>query len=491
MPGNIFSCWIGKEKARLLLFILAAGVFIFASSQQTALLAAVALLLAVAINLNFNFFLYFLLVVVPITRFPVITEHVEIIQYLLFSSVLIFWAAKKNFNDLCRFKKEPLSIFFISFFSLMALNLIFSANTFLTGKAFLTHFIAFGYFYLFLDFFKDRRYLRKASYVLIFMGTAVALLAILQYLVVRYKIFTGLERFILPYNQRHYLILEARQISDLLGYRSVGTFYHPNLLGVYLSMALPLVFSYAFLFKNKLKKIFFIASSLIILGGIFCSNSRGAFLSIMVSFAFLAVIFWKRISKPLLLLFLAVVAVIIYLFRDAIIYYFRLEDILSYRNFIWTNTLDMISQKPFIGWGLGTFHQVYTNSYGLTSLVDFQNTLRDIVVTGSAQWLQGFHAHNVFLNYAAEMGVFAPVLIVLFYALYLKRAFSIFRSRKSLNIIDYILIMASVSVMLGSFVHGFFEATTNFYDFSIAISFVFIASIGASLASHYESKPYA
>jgi hypothetical protein len=75
------------------------------------------------------------------------------------------------------------------------------------------------------------------------------------------------------------------------------------------------------------------------------------------------------------------------------------DDSISSRLALWRATLEMIRERPLLGWGYGTFYLVYPQ-YRLFA---------DAVSGGKA-------AHNDLLQLWSEMGVFAVVLLLLFYA---------------------------------------------------------------------------
>jgi O-antigen ligase/Flp pilus assembly protein TadD len=80
---------------------------------------------------------------------------------------------------------------------------------------------------------------------------------------------------------------------------------------------------------------------------------------------------------------------------------------ISGRRIIYRNTLEIIAQRPLLGWGASAFPLVYPQ-------FTQQNEQRELA----------FHAHNLFLQYAAEAGVFAALIFVAMVAFTLKRAWS-------------------------------------------------------------------
>ena len=86
--------------------------------------------------------------------------------------------------------------------------------------------------------------------------------------------------------------------------------------------------------------------------------------------------------------------------------------------------------------------------------------------------------HNLFLNYAAEMGFVAPLLILLFFLFYIKDFLFIWNKKVAIGTFDYGIIMGSTAMLLGNFVHSFFDTATNFFNFATAFPFILITSMG-------------
>jgi hypothetical protein len=351
-----------------------------------------------------------------------------------------------------------------------------------------SHTVLFALFYLLCDFFKDRDFLIRTIRVFFLTGIIVAFIAIIQYITVQYEMFLRIGQIFLPETHRYGMLFRSSDLYKIIGYRSVGTFYHPNLLGLYLSMVLPLIVVFVLTVKNVKLKIILWTSMLTIVCGMVCSGSRGAFLSSCVSILFIIIFLWDRISKWEISIF-AVMPILIGLrFYEKIIYYLRLEGVLSYRDLIWNNTIRLIGLHPFFGIGLGGFHKTYLLRYGFPSIVDFQNTINAIALTGSSEWMLGFHAHNLFLNYAAELGLFIIPVLIFYYFIFFKEFLISFKARRHIDPNDFVVIVGCIAVIAGNLVYGFFEAATNFYNFSIGLAFILISSIGISLMLSNKAK---
>ena len=103
---------------------------------------------------------------------------------------------------------------------------------------------------------------------------------------------------------------------------------------------------------------------------------------------------WPLIKRMLQASFLLITIVFIYIGVDASIERFQSEGILQgNRPQYWRNTTRIIGDFPMFGTGLGTFISAYpayenTGTYGLL-----------------------YHAHNDYLEYTAELGLFGSVFL--------------------------------------------------------------------------------
>ncbi len=480
-----------KELFQIILFSAVCIATILYFSWEILLFSSIFLLAIVSVNLDLELALAVLIFAIPVTRFPVISEYVEILKLAFSMGILIVWFMKKNIAELSRIKNNPLTVFFALFLALMSVNLFFSIDKRISMLMILSHTVLFFYFYLFCEVFRNEEFLFKTVFIFIATAIVISLIAIMQYLTVQYNMFPGIGQLFLPFTHRYGKIFGTTDLFKVIGYRSVGTFYHPNLLGLYISIVLPVALALSLGLKDIKIRIPLFIGVLIMIAGMFCSGSRGAFLSLGVSVIFIILFLWKEISKWEVGILIAIPLALVARFHALIIYYLRLDDILSYRDLIWDNTIRLISMHPFSGIGLGVFHKAYMLSYGFPSLIDFQNTLKDIAITGSSDWLQGFHAHNLFLNYAAEMGVFVIPLLGLFYLIMFKQFIEVLKKRDSISRHDFISIVGSVAGVAGNLVYSFFEAATNFYNFSIGLAFMLVSGMGISLIISVRQRMHA
>ncbi len=203
-----------------------------------------------------------------------------------------------------------------------------------------------------------------------------------------------------------------------------GTFVNRNHLSGYLEMILPVsvgliiarigIFNWSGLrLKEKLMLISERGLSWIILMSlgivsmamaIIFSESRSGIFILVFSFillAGLASLYYQRENKEkkkiknyLKILFLVILIFSFYLGIEATIARFSLDRLLhENRPVVWGNTIEMFSDFPFFGSGLGTFGFVYP------------------AYEESRLFVKYSHAHNDYLEYLAETGIIGSILL--------------------------------------------------------------------------------
>ncbi|WP_196603213.1 O-antigen ligase family protein [Pectinatus haikarae] len=171
--------------------------------------------------------------------------------------------------------------------------------------------------------------------------------------------------------------------------RVFSTWENPNILAGYLNMVMAIAFG-IFIYTDEKKArliigVFFILA-VIILG---FTYARGACLSIVAVIAAYGIFCKKKIILPLV----AVLAVLMYLdtaLFDRMTSVFTTIDTSSeLRLALWESTVEMVLDHPLLGIGWGAYYFVYP-SY-------------DFYMQGN--FIKIVHAHNMYLNIAAETGI--------------------------------------------------------------------------------------
>jgi len=97
----------------------------------------------------------------------------------------------------------------------------------------------------------------------------------------------------------------------------------------------------------------------------------------------------------LAVVFILILFIALYVGIDANLERFALDNLLHEdRPVVWANTLSIFSNHPLFGTGLGTFASIYP------------------AYEDSKEFARYSHAHNDYLEYLAELGIFGFVFLV-------------------------------------------------------------------------------
>ena len=222
-----------------------------------------------------------------------------------------------------------------------------------------------------------------------------------------------------------------------------GTFVNRNHLSGYLEMVIPLCMgliiarmdlgSFAGLrWREKLLRLsekglgtnILLSLSVIIMSvAVIFSKSRSGvsiLIFIFILFFGLSVLFIRGtilqkswIKRFLIIVFLFILFIALYVGIDANLERFALDEILQeQRPVVWANTVTIFSDYPLFGTGLGTFDFIYP------------------VYEDSDAYARYSHAHNDYLEYLVELGVFGFILLVGGILILLINSFLVWKERK-------------------------------------------------------------
>ena len=171
--------------------------------------------------------------------------------------------------------------------------------------------------------------------------------------------------------------------------RIFSTLENPNVLAGYLDVFICLALGLLSKVEHREQKIVLVVAIVLLALCLAMTYSRGAFIAIALVFAVYGVLRDWRV----LILFVIVTAIVAFNdenFIDRILSAFTLGDSSkSVRIGIWVSTVAMISDHPFAGIGWGAYQFVYPQ-------YNYYVADPHIVI---------YHAHNIYLNYAAEIGI--------------------------------------------------------------------------------------
>ena len=171
--------------------------------------------------------------------------------------------------------------------------------------------------------------------------------------------------------------------------RVFSTLENPNVLAGYLDVMICLALGLLTKAERHSQKIIFVGAIVLLAACLAMTYSRGAFIAIAIVFAVYGVLKDWRV----LILFVAVTGLIAYSdtnFITRILSAFTMSDSSEgVRVGIWVSTSAMISDHPFAGIGWGAYQYVYPQ---------YNYYVADPNITI-------YHAHNIYLNFAAEVGI--------------------------------------------------------------------------------------
>lgn len=189
--------------------------------------------------------------------------------------------------------------------------------------------------------------------------------------------------------------------------RVFSTWQNPNLLGGYFDLMLGLLAGIFLLIKHKWVRI--------IIGILFCltvfcltlTYARGACLSIGLVIAIYGLLYNRKVLLGLIIL------AVILLCSDATLVdrmtsvFTKMDTSSEMRLAFWESTIAMILDHPLLGIGWGSYFMVYPNY--------------DYYMQG--EYIKIVHAHNMYLNFMAEIGLFGFVSYMVYYFGVIYKAF--------------------------------------------------------------------
>jgi len=214
-------------------------------------------------------------------------------------------------------------------------------------------------YYLILANITDKKFLEKFVLAMILGGTVTACLGIYQHLI------QGVER-------------------------SYATLNNPNILASYLILIIPIVFSLLFYTPKRGEKILLTFSLITMVICLIFTSSRTGWLALIGAMSFLLLIEKKRrVAISLTLIIIIAISLLIPSVKTRLGTIFDL-DFSANKERIYgaKSAIQMIKDYPLTGTGINTFYHIYP-----------QYQLPEAKV-------HLVHAHNIFLQIGAEMGLF-------------------------------------------------------------------------------------
>lgn len=237
------------------------------------------------------------------------------------------------------------------------------------------------------------------------------------------------------------------------------------------ALAIYLVLNAAFLFipNIKLSRRIIIASSFALLCvAMVLSSCRAAWLSIVATTGVLICVLLRIKFKYIFAIVITLVA-IFFTFRHQIIDVMERNEQDSSSNFVehiqsmtnistdasnlerinrWSSALRLFQDRPFFGWGPGTYQFVYAS---------YQLSMNKTVIT--TNYGDGGNAHSEYIGALAEMGVIGSLIVVLLVIVSVYKGLTTYKKAKNKE--SKILVLAATLAIISYFVHG---VLNNFLD---------------------------
>jgi O-antigen ligase len=276
--------------------------------------------------------------------------------------------------------------------------------------------------------------------------------------------------------------------------RATGTIGHPNVLGYYLEMALPLGLALFLVERRTLQRMWYLAAFLATLAGLVATLSRGAWLSVPVSCGFTLWVLYRKRAFRLgsgvgLSLIGAVAIVFLYFAYPTIERRFLHDDYSSAAARMPLNraTLSIIGQYPVVGVGLNNFAEVF-HAYDTTG---YSRIFTKRSATGQAISSKPYKhvVHNLVLWVWAEIGTLGLLAFIWLFAAAFRLAW---RASRGADDWSRAVLVACVAGMLGHLVHAQVDPG---FRISPAVSMLLYAMFGLigaiSLQQRREPAPRA
>jgi O-antigen ligase len=336
------------------------------------------------------------------------TESVDLnILKIIIPLLLLLWLAHSLTTKKLLLDNRPRFWLLITFFFLTFLSYFWTiapANALRKIFFFTT---TLPLYFIFYQAQQSPNFIKKFFPALSFSVFSLSLFSLIpfifQFIIGLNPVLNFLRQIIAPFFLGHSLSNLVNQYSSWLVnvsgqtvLRTFGPFPDPHLFSLYLSFSLPFVL-YLYIITKRKKYLFY---STTILTTILLSFSRAAYLSLLVGGIFLFLtsqpsqIIKKKVFSFYLLFNLILFLLIVPnpLFSRLTSSFDLQEGSNSGRIEMWLTASQIIKQRPLQGLGLGGLAEQIDSSFGIRNPI---------------------YAHNLFLDFGAEIGVFAMFILFL------------------------------------------------------------------------------
>lgn len=232
------------------------------------------------------------------------------------------------------------------------------------------------------------------------------------------------------------------ELFPMLQNRVFSTLQNPNILASFLVTGISLAVGGILAVQRIGLRILFVVFSVIMTACLILTFSRSAWFALLASLAVASVIYNYRF----LFVLLPTTLLIVFFTKDLILLRFMSvfqgnDSSILLRFALWESTRVMIERHFWTGIGWGAYKFLYPE-------YDFYINNPTIII---------YHAHNMYLNIAAEVGVPALLLFVFIMLLHSYFAFTVVKTSEKIN--QNACALGFVAVQCGVFISGFADYT--------------------------------
>ena len=209
------------------------------------------------------------------------------------------------------------------------------------------------------------------------------------------------------FNDKVFGLLPFDVVNNVYPSRATATFDNPLILATFLVMATPFCAFGMVYFKHSVNRTISMICFILTLGGIFCTESRGAYIAVAMTVITLLVSnkrVFKKLFPFIIALAIGLPLVLVIRFKNS-----PAGDLLTSNNSrmrIWKCSLGVFLEHPILGLGAGTenLHQI---------IIQRLNADRA-------------HAHNLFLQIAVEGGIIGIAFSIFIITIIVKNLYALF-----------------------------------------------------------------
>lgn len=268
-----------------------------------------------------------------------------------------------------------------------------------------------------------------------------------------------------------------------------GTLYNPDYIGSYMGMIIGLTFTLCLCLKNAKYKIINFIIFFISFINIIGSGSRAGVLGVILSLTIGVIFMRKELKKNILLCLAPLILVIVISILNISTYKilinkfqtvfsqiaqtsnindYQMQSIGSGRGYIWYNSIKLLKNTFFIGYGPDTFATVFPRSDSSRKI------LRGVLID---------KPHNMYLQIAINTGIISLICVFCLFILYIVSSFKLYIKASFDNL--YNILGLAIFVAFLSYI-----ITAVFNDSVISVAPVFwvLLGIGISINLTIKSK---